>query len=425
MFSVYFPSVQKELPELSLPKIKGRGVIRVPDRDSKCPVCGCEFACIDEHGFNCAKCKTTPKRFYLDIHYRGKRVRIYCDKQGKPLDTNQRAFDMLAHVNILIENNTFDPSMYVKAEQKQFYASVKLDEYLNYKIESIAPSYKSAFKRYLGIAKDFFGVRDIRELRKLDIINFRMYLEKSFSISNKTIKNIMDVFKSFLYWLKKDLEIIAVVPNFPDIEVDVKPFKWLYQEDQLQLFELVPDSHKPIMGFLMLHGCRPSEARALKCKDVDLVSKTITISATFSGSVYREKRKGKKSRFFTIPIHRELYDYVADRVKNNLPEAFVFVNPDTGRHYSQNKLQYIWDGVRVKAGIDKSLRLYDATRHSFASNLVKSGSSIYRVSKLLGHSVLRSTERYTHLEVDNLRTDMQKLSLNCPQTVRKRGITAK
>lgn len=36
-------------------------------------------------------------------------------------------------------------------------------------------------------------------------------------------------------------------------------------------------------------------------------------------------------------------------------------------------------------------------RHSFASFLVNSGRSIYEVQKILGHSQLRTTERYAHL----------------------------
>ncbi|HXX57263.1 MAG TPA: tyrosine-type recombinase/integrase, partial [Thermodesulfovibrionales bacterium] len=67
--------------------------------------------------------------------------------------------------------------------------------------------------------------------------------------------------------------------------------------------------------------------------------------------------------------------------------------------------------------IDDSLRLYEATRHSFASNLVNAGSTIYKVSKLLGHSSVKMTEKYAHSEVEHLRTDIQKLSLNRHQTV--------
>jgi integrase len=405
------------------------GIIRVPE-NQRCPKCNGVFRrvilkSVFNIAYRCPECLTVPSRYYLDVHYKGDRTRIFSDRQGKPLDTLQRATDLSSHIQYEIDNHIYDSSKYKKSEQKEFYCSIKLDEYLEYKISSLAPSYQTDFKRHIKTAKDFFNAKDIREIRKIDIINYQKHLQHNSNISNKTVKNIIDVFKAFLNYLKNDLEIISIVPKFPDIDIEAKPYKWLSQEDQIKLFELVPDKHKPIFAFLMLHGCRPSESRALKCKNVDLQNHTITISATFSGSIYREKRKGKKSRFVTIPIHPELYGYISDRVKNNLPEAFIFINLTTGKPYSKNTLQDIWATVREKAGIDNSLRLYDATRHSFASNLVNSGSTIYKVSKLLGHSSVKMTEKYTHSEVENLRADIQRLSLNRHQTVIKEVSCAK
>ena len=76
-------------------------------------------------------------------------------------------------------------------------------------------------------------------------------------------------------------------------------------------------------------------------------------------------------------------------------------------------------------GLDKELRLYDATRHSLASNLVNSGCSLYKVSRILGHSSTQMTEKYAHSEVESLRTDLQKLSLNRHQSVIKEKLSAK
>ena len=47
------------------------------------------------------------------------------------------------------------------------------------------------------------------------------------------------------------------------------------------------------------------------------------------------------------------------------------------------------------------MRLHDL-RHSFASFLVNKGVSIYVVQKLLGHSQMRTTQRYAHLAQDTL-----------------------
>lgn len=416
---MFFKNIDWMTPPDSLPKVREVGVIRLRDRDSKCPVCSDAFVCIDERGFICPDCQTTPNRFYLDINYRGKRVRIFCDRQGKALDTNQRAYDMLAHVRVEIENHTFDASSYVKSEQEEYYVMNLCKRFLNFKIDSIAPSYQKDYKRIIGTIKDYYTTTDVRELRKIHIINFKEYLEKEFSLSGKSVKNILDLLKTFLNYCRNDIEIINTVPAFPEVELTPFNFKWVLQEDQITLYALVPDKDKPIFAFLMLHGCRPSEVRALKVKNVDLKRQTITISATFSSSTYREKRKGKKSKPFTIPIHPELQDYITERVKNNLPEAFIFVNPRTGNHYSLGTLDRIWGEVREKANLDKSMRLYDATRHSFASNLVNNDSTLYKVSKLMGHSTTKMTEKYAHSEVASLRADIQKLSLNCHQTVTK------
>jgi integrase len=229
----------------------------------------------------------------------------------------------------------------------------------------------------------------------------------------------LEVFKAFLNYLKNDVELITAIPNFPDVAITVKPIKWFSQEEQVKLFDLVPEAFQDIMAFLILQGCRPSEARAMKCKDVNLQSNELTISATFSGIVYREKRKGRKSRPVTVPIHPEVYTGIARRVKNNLPEAFLFVNPYTGRPFGKNSLQRMWARIRIKVGMDKGVRLYDATRHSFASNHLNNGTSIYKVSKLMGHSSVNMTEKYGHSDVEGLRVDIHKLSLNRHQNVIK------
>lgn len=113
-----------------------------------------------------------------------------------------------------------------------------------------------------------------------------------------------------------------------------------------------------------------------------------------------------------------MMEFVSDRVKNNLPEAYVFINPHTGRHYAETTLKRVWDNIKKKAGIVKSFRLYDATRHSFGSQLVDMGSSPYKVSKLMGHSSIKVTEKYyLHNDAKSLRTDLEKLSLRVHKNI--------
>jgi len=378
----------------------------------KCPVCHGKFAEIKKLGFICTTHQTTPKRFYIDFYHNGQRLRLFSDKQGQILDSYQRAGHLLNRVNSEIKDHTFDPTNYLKCELEKYYISKLLDGFLDSKLSGnkpIAPSYVRHYRRYVGIAKEHFDIKDVRDLRKLDIANYQAYVSENYSFGNKTLKNCLDIFKTFLMHVK-DLELLKIVPSFPKIDVPEPITTWLTPKTQKVVFSYVPDADKPIIAFLMLSGCRPGEGRALKCKDVDLEHGMITISATFSDTVYRQKRKGQGAKPATIPIHQEIFEYIKHRVENNMPEAFVFVNA-TGRHYSESRLQRLWSIVREKAGLDKSVRLYDAARHSFASQLINSGVSIYSVSQLLGHSNTKITEKYLHSDSEKLKIDVSNVSL--------------
>ena len=249
------------------------------------------WACCPEH-------RTTPSRLYVDLSFKGRRCRIFCDKQGQPLDTYRRASIVQSKIRWEIEHDTFEPSRYVRAELEIFWVTNLFDRFLNYKINSIAPSYQKDYRRMVVLAKNYFNTTDIRDIKKLDIINYRDHLQNKNSLGNKSIKNYLDHFKTFLNYCKDDIEILDRLPSFPEIETPAHIFRWLSQDDQVKLFEFVNDEDKPLIGFLMLHGCRPSEGRALKVKDVSVEAQTITISSTFSGHVYREKREkaGERGR---------------------------------------------------------------------------------------------------------------------------------
>jgi integrase len=377
----------------------------------KCPKCSNPFQYFKKLGYVCADCQIIPKRFRFVFFYNGQRMFIYSDKHGKPLDTYDRAKDVQELITNEIQSHTFDSSKYMKAELEKFYCSNLLNQFLDAKLPDIAPSYKTDYKRMVDRAKGYFSFRDVRDVRKIDIISFKKHLTTTYKMRSKTLKNHVDLFKTFMRYCHNEFEVIDKVPPFPDIEVKDPVIRWIPQDAQIQSYSLVKDELKMVIAFLMLHGCRPSEARALRCKNINLDTQSVTISATFSGTIYREKRKGKKSKDLVIPLHPEMLTFLTDRVKNNLPEAYVFINHRTGRHFNKNTLSNEWSRIRTALELDKSLRLYDATRHSFASQLINLGTSIYKVSKLLGHSSVKMTEKYTHSSVEYLKADMQKISL--------------
>lgn len=73
--------------------------------------------------------------------------------------------------------------------------------------------------------------------------------------------------------------------------------------------------------------------------------------------------------------------------------GYLFENPQIRLPYKC--IYHSWDIVRKEAGLD-GFRIHDL-RHCFASNLVNEGVPIYDIPALLGHSNVKTTQRYAHL----------------------------
>ena len=395
---------------------KMKGIIRPTSKFARCPKCKKKFQEFPRLGFLCPDCKTAPSRFYIDIHWRGKRSGICTDEKGSPLDTYQRALNLNFKVQWEIDNHTFDPDKYRKAKRDTYWATKLLDKFLYHKIKSIVPAYVTGYKKMVSRAKVFFGDKDVREIRKFDLIKFKEWLEEQKkrngdTLGDKTVKNNLDNFKTFLRWLKDDLEILQSVPSFPKVDVQEYNWNWISEEDQVKILKEVEDIHKPFFTFSMLHGIRPGESRALKVKHVNLERESLLINSTFSGKFIREKRKGRGAKAVEIPIHPEMLNYFVDRVRNNLPEAFIFVHARTGRPYTASRIGKIWSKVRKKLNMPKTIRFYDITRHSVASQLADKNVSSFLIKNLLGHSTITTTEKYMHKNINGMRTAISLLSL--------------
>jgi integrase/recombinase XerD len=85
-------------------------------------------------------------------------------------------------------------------------------------------------------------------------------------------------------------------------------------------------------------------------------------------------------------------------------EDFIFLNK-RGKKISRVMVFYIIKLLAQKAGIRKSISPH-TLRHSFATHLVEGGADLRAVQEMLGHASITTTEIYTHLDRDYLRSNI-------------------
>jgi integrase len=108
-----------------------------------------------------------------------------------------------------------------------------------------------------------------------------------------------------------------------------------------------------------------------------------------------DSKTGKKVIYLNPPARKVLVSL--PRLEGD-PRVF----PSRQRRAARPDLDSAWRAVRERARLD-GVRLYDASRHSFASIAVAGGASLYLVGGLLGHAKPQTTQRYAHLSADPLR----------------------
>ncbi len=121
--------------------------------------------------------------------------------------------------------------------------------------------------------------------------------------------------------------------------------------------------------------------------------------------------KGNKERL--VPIGADAVKYIKlykDNIRVHVPikkgsEDILFVNKRGGQ-LSRIMIFYIIKDLTKKAGITKNISPH-TFRHSFATHLVEGGADLRAVQEMLGHESITTTEIYTHLDRDFLRSTLQ------------------
>ena len=151
---------------------------------------------------------------------------------------------------------------------------------------------------------------------------------------------------------------------------------------------------------LYASGLRVTELVSLNIADLDLEQGTV-----------RCLGKGSKERL--IPVHsgaiailRRYIDEARPSFIKNTTERALFMNR-RGQRLSRQGFWLILKAQAKRAGITKKITPH-TLRHSFATHLLQGGAPLRHVQELLGHSSITTTQVYTHLTSEHVRTEYDK-----------------
>ncbi|HRN93743.1 MAG: site-specific tyrosine recombinase XerD [Chitinophagales bacterium] len=155
--------------------------------------------------------------------------------------------------------------------------------------------------------------------------------------------------------------------------------------------------NRAMLEVLYSCGLRVSELVNLQISNLYLTSNFVKVTG-----------KGNKERI--VPIGNEatkqLSNYL-EFVRNKIPvqkgeEDMVFLNK-RGKRLSRVMVFYIIKEQSAQVGIAKAISPH-TFRHSFATHLIEGGADLRTVQEMLGHASITTTEIYTHLDREYLRS---------------------
>ncbi len=337
-------------------------------------------------GFQLEVRSTGTKTFYYSYSLDNKRT---MHKLGNAdTMTADEARSLATKMRKAIATDTLE-NMFVKKSKTPLLKEFYEEHYLPYvKLHSSTwDKNLSTFKIHILPALGEYHMDEIT-LPLVSKLHREMVIKKK--LANGTANKVL-VFLRHSYNLAIDLKIAGITEN---PAAKVKQFEEQHKERYLtkleakRLMKAVEESKnihlKYIVRFLLLTGARRSEVLRAEWSHIDYIRGVWTIPIT----------KNKKIR--KIPISPELQELIAEIPI--ISHKWLFPAKKTDTHYKD--VNAAWYHARTKAGL-QDVRMHDL-RHSFASQLVNSGQSLYVVQKLLGHSNLKMTQRYAHLDDDSL-----------------------
>jgi integrase/recombinase XerD len=282
-----------------------------------------------------------------------------------------------------------------------------IGEFLNYLTveRGLSNNTLRAYQRDLNKYIDFLrqrGIRSFEKVKREDINNFSL-AQKDKGLSVNSISRSLVAIKVFHRFLAneghvaRDITDVLVSPKLwkklPDV-LNINEVDRLLSQPDLSNWLGIRD--RAILELLYGTGARVAEVANLELSDLNL--EVGFVRCTGKGDKERIVPLGRKA----VGAVRVYLDKVRPKLVKKDNQPVLFLN----RFGNKMSRQTLWKLIKkysAYARINKAIMPH-TLRHSFATHLLEGGADLRAVQEMLGHADISTTQVYTHINKDRLKS---------------------
>ena len=253
-------------------------------------------------------------------------------------------------------------------------------------------NYKIDLKECFTFLKDI----PVENIKYLDLRRYLAQLRNK-QLKPRSLARKLSALRSFFRFLHREgyitdnPSVILVTPK-----LDKKLPRFLTETEMLQLLEtptlekISGKRDRAILETLYSTGIRVSELVGLNIDRVD-----------FIGNIIKVMGKGKKERL--VPIGEKALGSIKSYIDGRCFEHKALFLNKSGSRLSDRSVRNIINKYILQTSLRMNISPH-MMRHSFATHLLNRGADLRSVQELLGHVNLSTTQIYTHVSTERLKS---------------------
>jgi len=246
--------------------------------------------------------------------------------------------------------------------------------------------YEGNFARFRAVT----GIETLEDLTPDAISDWLLSLQEA-GMSPHSVRTYDRAIRAFCNWLERtgrvEVSPMRQVPRLREPRSEPRPV--FSPEDVRRMMEVAAEPGKPnrlrdqmLIAVLLDTGIRAGELASIRMSSIDWDEGVIQVSGKTGG---RPVPAGKSLRY----VRR----YVAHERRSE-GRSDHLVTSRIGRPISARDITVAVRRLSIKVGVESAKLGPHTFRHTFAMEYLRNGGDVFSLKRILGHSQLKTTERY-------------------------------